>query len=135
MGTAQIGSDLRYHDLGRPPAEARDRVYPLNHVVDWAHSLCDLDPQALDQVIHGVQVGELLCEQEAVMGAELTLERALQLGDLSPQLVLGQIRQHCWVSRSANQRFQHSPRRDARMTRCLSMWAFIERATAPSIAS
>src|SRR6266700_6019254 len=64
---AQIGSDLRYHDLSRPPTEARNRIHPFHHVLDRAYSLRDLDPEALDQLVYAVQVRELLSEQEAVM--------------------------------------------------------------------
>jgi hypothetical protein len=110
---AQVCTDLRHHDLGRPPTEARDRVYPRHDGLDRAHPFCNFIAQVVDQLVHPVQVRELLSEQEAVMCLKLALQSALQLGELFAKLVLGQIRQLLRVRRAANQRLQHPPRRDA----------------------
>src|SRR6266852_1050692 len=110
---AQIGSDLGYHDLGRPPTEARDGVHPFHYVFDRLHPLGNFAAQLVNQLVQTVQVRQLLGEQETVVRPKLALQGLLQLRNLLPQLVLGQIRQHHRVGGSANQCFQHPPRRHA----------------------
>jgi len=52
---AQIDPDLRYHDLGRPPTEARDRIHPFHHMFDRPHPLRNFAAQLVNQLVQTIQ--------------------------------------------------------------------------------
>src|SRR6266511_1066685 len=62
---------------------------------------------ACDLLFEKVVLSKQLAQQKAVMIVELSLQRALQLGNLVAQLTLGQLRQHRYVFLPGYQRFNH----------------------------
>jgi hypothetical protein len=88
---AQIRADLGEHDFGRPPADAWDRLQPLQFSLKRAQPRSNLGAHSLQTGIEEVNVGELLGNQELLMRAELAGQRLLQLGDLLAQPPTGQL--------------------------------------------
>ena len=68
---AQIRADLSEQGLGRPPADAGNRVQPLQLGLKRAQARSNLGAHSLQTGVEEVDVRELLRDQEAVMRAEL----------------------------------------------------------------
>ena len=75
-----------------PSAYARHCVQPGQRLVKRAHSLLDLGTHLLDGVVQKVNVGQLLCHQETLVGTETSFKSPLQLPYLLSEPSLGQLR-------------------------------------------
>ncbi len=98
-----VQSDLSDDDLGGASTDAGDGVQPVQGVFTTAQAFFHLSIELLDEFVQGVQMSELLREQETLMCSELAEQGTLQLGKLGAQLAAGEVRQEGRVSVASNQ--------------------------------
>ena len=109
VGNGEAGAvtpTLRHPHLSGPLAHAGDALQPRHLGRKRADPLRTLGAHPLEAGVQEVAVGELLRKEEAVMGAELTGQRLLQLGELLAPPATGELGEQRAVARSAHQRLQ-----------------------------
>ncbi len=90
-----VHTDLGDHVLDRRAIDPRDGIQPPQPrlVQQRAELLGNATAELLDMTLQLIQVAQQVLHQEPMMGAEVALQRQLQLGDLGTQPALSQLRQ------------------------------------------
>jgi hypothetical protein len=80
-----VHADLGHEHFGGAPTDARNGVEQRHGLLKRAHALRDLGVHQRDEVVQEVDVRQLLCNQEALVGLKLAGKRLLELGHLLAQ--------------------------------------------------
>jgi len=110
---AHVGSDLCEDDFGQASLDAWDRLQTLELCLKRAQTLGNLLAQFCNVFLQAINMGELLPDQEAMMGREASLECLGQQITLRTHTPTRELSQGARIPLSLKQRLQHGSGRGA----------------------
>ena len=105
--TAHVRANFSKQDLGCALADPRNRIQQGNRLLLGRQVLLDHRADAVDGVIEVVDLAEVLGDQEAVVGGEISLSRLRQLVPLGTQPPTRQIGEGSDISLPGDEGLQH----------------------------